>query len=158
MLEHCKSATERWGGVSDLIDKWLKARQNVIVQFCNMTGDKNDLTPEDKAVRYQTFCQTLVDYVSAGHFGVYGELVKEAKEFDDGGLDIANEVIPKIEKTTAIALGFNDRFDEIHKVDDGIRGLEGELEALGKTLEDRFQLEDILIESLHNVHAGSIAS
>ena len=56
-----------------------------------------------------------------------------------------------------IALSFNDRFDNIHKVDDGIEGLIEELETLGKTLEERFELEDTLIESLHRVHANSAA-
>lgn len=159
MLEHCKSAKERWGGVNDLIDRWLKERQNLIVQFCSFSGSNEELSPEDKVGRYQAFCQSLVDYVSAGHFEIYGQLITEAKEFDDNsGLTVANEVMPKIEKTTTAALDFNDRFDEIHKVDDGIRMFAGALEAIGKMMEERFELEDLLIETLHNAHAKSMAS
>ena len=51
---------------------------------------------------------------------------------------------------------FNDRFDDIHKVDDGIESLMTELDTLGKTLEDRFELEDQLIAKLHHAHADTI--
>ncbi|MFT6421094.1 MAG: regulator of sigma D, partial [Porticoccus sp.] len=34
MLENCKSAKERWGGVSQLIDQWLEERQEMLVRFC----------------------------------------------------------------------------------------------------------------------------
>ena len=31
MLENCKTAKERWGGVSEIIDRWLTERQELIV-------------------------------------------------------------------------------------------------------------------------------
>ena len=31
MLEDCKSAQERWGGVSEIIDRWLQERQQMLV-------------------------------------------------------------------------------------------------------------------------------
>jgi regulator of sigma D len=31
MLENCKSAKERWGGVSEIIDRWLEERQQMLV-------------------------------------------------------------------------------------------------------------------------------
>lgn len=156
MLDNCESAKERWGGVSDLIDKWLKERQELIVQLCDISVNPGS-SEENKVERFQGFCQLLVDYVSVGHFEVYEQLMKEAEEYNDGGLELAKKVIPQIQKSTEVALDFNDRFDEIHKVDDGIAGLISELENLGKTLEERFELEDLLIESLHKVHADSVA-
>lgn len=156
MLENCKTATERWGGVNEIIDKWLKERQTLIVQLCDLSVNNTSST-ENMVERFQSFCQILVDYVSVGHFEVYEQLVNEAAEFDDGGTELAEKLIPQIQSSTEIALNFNDRFDDIHKVDDGIEGLILELDNLGKTLEERFELEDLLIEALHNAHANSVA-
>lgn len=156
MLDNCNSAKERWGGVSTLIDKWLKERQALIVQLCDLSVNPGS-SQENKVERFQSFSQILVDYVSVGHFEVYEQLLSEAAEFNDGGTELANKIIPKIQASTEIALNFNDRFDNIHKVDDGIEGLILELETLGKTLEERFELEDVLIESLHKVHADTVA-
>lgn len=156
MLENCESAKQRWGGVNELIDKWLNERKDLIVKLCELSA-KNASSKENLVERFQTFCQILVDYVSVGHFEVYEQLLDEAAEFNDGGTELANRIIPKIQASTEIALNFNDRFDDINKVDDGIEGLVLELDNLGKTLEDRFELEDILIEALHKAHADSVA-
>lgn len=156
MLDNCKNAAERWGGVSDLIDKWLLERKSLIVGLCDLSVNPGS-SEENKAEKFQSFCQLLVDYVSVGHFEVYEQLVAEAAEYDDGGIELAKKIIPLIQVSTEVALNFNDRFDDIHKVDDGIEGLIKELEELGKTLEDRFALEDNLIESLHKVHENTTA-
>ena len=156
MLDNCKNAAERWGGVSDLIDKWLLERKSLIVGLCDLSVNPGS-SEENKAEKFQSFCQLLVDYVSVGHFEVYEQLVAEAAEYDDGGIELAKKIIPLIQVSTEVALNFNDRFDDIHKVDDGIEGLIKELEELGKTLEDRFALEDNLIESLHKVHENTAA-
>lgn len=156
MLDNCKNAAERWGGVSDLIDKWLKERQLLIVGLCDLSVNPGS-SQENKVEKFQSFCQILVDYVSVGHFEVYEQLVAEAAEYNDGGIELAKKIIPLIQDSTEVALAFNDRFDNIHKVDDGIESLIEELEVLGKTLEDRFELEDRLIESLHKAHAHSAA-
>jgi regulator of sigma D len=156
MLDNCKNAAERWGGVSDLIDKWLLERKSLIVGLCDLSVNPGS-SEENKAEKFQSFCQLLVDYVSVGHFEVYEQLVAEAAEYDDGGIELAKKIIPQIQVSTEVALNFNDRFDNIHKVDDGIEDLINELEELGKTLEDRFELEDNLIESLHKAHENTAA-
>ena len=45
MLESCKSAQERWGGVSELIENWLEERRILLVLYCSISGVKE---PEDK--------------------------------------------------------------------------------------------------------------
>lgn len=156
MLENCKNAAERWGGVNKLIDKWLEERKVLIVALCDISVNSGQ-SQEQKAEKFQRFCQILVDYVSVGHFEVYEQLLLEAAEYNDGGIELANKIIPLIEDSTEIALAFNDRFDDIHKVDDGIETLMSELENLGKTLEDRFSLEDKLIATLHRAHEDNAA-
>ena len=157
MLENC-SAKERWGGVSDLIDRWLRARQQLIVTFCDLSRMQQDLTRAEKVQSsLSRFCELLVDYVSAGHFEVYDQLIQEAREFDDGGMDLVNRAYPRIEKTTEAALEFNDRFDGIDGSEQDLRVLFEQLSPLGETLEERFELEDLLIETLHNAHADQVA-
>ncbi len=157
MLENCKNAAERWGGVNEIIDKWLRERQELIVSLCDITVNPGS-SQENKVEKFQHFCQLLVDYVSVGHFEVYEQLINEAAEYDDGGVELAKKIIPLIQVSTEKALSFNDDFDDIHKVDDGIEGLMNKLEELGKSLEERFELEDTLIESLHKAHAGTTAA
>lgn len=91
MLESCQNAQERWGGVHKLIDSWLKARHELVRAF-DALGAKPEALAENRET-LQDFCGVLVDYVSAGHFGVYEQLTKEAEAFDDQrGLELAETV------------------------------------------------------------------
>ncbi|SFM00895.1 sigma D regulator [Marinobacter zhejiangensis] len=158
MLENCHNAKERWGGVSDLIDRWLKERQELIVHYCDLTGTDAAISTEVLAGKFVRLCEILVDYVSAGHFEVFEQLIREAKEFNDGGVELAAKVYPRLEETTEVALNFNDRLDGGQLTGGDIRTLFAELSKLGETLESRFEMEDFLIEHLHNVHADKVMS
>lgn len=161
MLEHCKSATERWGGVSQILDKWFSQRQELIVEFCTVSGvhefrKDNNRDPHNGL---RTFCELMVDYISAGHFEVYDHLIQEAEEFGDGSaLDLAKKLYPKISATTEKALAFNDQLDAITSGDDHNIALAHELSVMGETLVARFELEDQLVEALHYAHKDLIAT
>lgn len=158
MLENCNTARERWGGVSDIIDRWLKDRQELIIQFSELSRGEDRAEPVRLRQRLANFCEILVDYVSAGHFEVYEQLIQEAREFDDGGVELARRVYPRIEAITEVALEFNDRFDALSASADADLGvLLNSLAASGALLEERFELEDALIEALHNAHADQLA-
>ncbi|MDX1633220.1 MAG: sigma D regulator [Marinobacter sp.] len=156
MLENCHSAKERWGGVSELIDRWLKERQELIVQYCDLSGAEADASAEELKQKFNRLCEVLLDYVSAGHFEIYEQLVREAKEFDDGGIEMAARVYPRIQKTTEMALAFNDRLEASALTDAERPALFDSLSKLGESLETRFEMEDFLIEHLHNVHADQV--
>ncbi|KAA1172368.1 sigma D regulator [Marinobacter salinexigens] len=158
MLENCRNATERWGGVSELIDRWLKERQELLVQYCNLSGESDSSETEALKAQMVSFCEVLVDYVSTGHFEIYEQLVQEAREFNDGGVELAAKVYPRIEETTEAALNFNDRLDGGELTEGDVKALFGELSKLGEILETRFEMEDFLIEHLHNVHAAKLES
>ena len=38
MLESCRNAQERWGGVHQLIDRWLHERQQLVQAFDALSG------------------------------------------------------------------------------------------------------------------------
>lgn len=158
MLENCQNARERWGGVSELIDRWLKERQELLVHYCDLSGTTDFSRTEPLRHKFVRLCEVLVDYVSAGHFEIYEQLIREAREFNDGGLELAAKVYPRIEKTTETALNFNDQLNGQSLTEDQARALFQQLSELGETLETRFEMEDFLIEHLHNAHAEKVMS
>lgn len=154
MLENCRNARERWGGVSDLIDRWLKERQELLVQYCELSEAASGAQTVVLREQLEQLCDILVDYVSAGHFEVYEQLMNEAREFNDGGVELAARLYPKIQETTEVTLSFNERFEADRTQEE----LANDLSQLGEALETRFELEDYLIERLHTVHAGKVLS
>lgn len=158
MLESCHSAKDRWGGVNEIIDRWLAERQELILLYVAIEG-LEEYTPKDTpiSVKIQAFCQVMMDYVSAGHFEVYEQLLREAQEFDDGGVEIAKELYPLIEATTELIIRFNDEYDTDEHCQKMLGKLPDELSKLGQILEERFELEDRLIEVLHNAHKEMVS-
>ena len=144
MLESCRNAQERWGGVHLLIDRWLKERHELVHAYDGLGAEPEALARNPKPL--QEFCGLLVDYVSAGHFEIYEQLTGEAKAFGDKrGLELAETIYPRIDVITEKLLAFNDLCDEgqcvAHK-----------FQELGGLLHERFELEDCLIEVLHTAH------
>ena len=161
MLENCQSLKERWGGVSKILDKWLQQRQELIVEFCTISGvHDSDHLPDrspDEGLRH--FCEQMVDYISAGHFEVYDHLIQEAEELNDGkGMEVARKLYPKISRTTELALNFNDSCEALAAQGEGSANLAHELSVLGETLVQRFEFEDELIENLHYAHRDLIVN
>ena len=150
MLENCKNAKERWGGVSEIVDRWLEERQQMLVQYCDLSAMDN--TSDNDALRGQKLselCQILVDYVSAGHFEIYDQLIKEGREFEDQeALQEAGKLYALVDKTTEKLLDFNDKYLET----DDLGSLTEDLSILGETLETRFAAEDRMISVLHMSH------
>lgn len=157
MLENCKSAKERWGGVSEIIDRWLQERQELIVRYYDLVSVDSFPDVEAAVQHLRTFCQLLVDYASAGHFEVFDQLIAEARAFNDGCEQIADELLPKIQVTTEKLLDFNDEFDQTPEEMEALKALLIQLGELGETLEERFSLEDVLIEKIHRAHASQVA-
>jgi regulator of sigma D len=149
MLDNCQNAQERWGGVHLLIDRWLQERHELVLAYSVLSEAAQPAAAN--APEVQKFCQILVDYVSAGHFEVYEQLTSEAKAFGDvRGLELAKQIYPRIEAITEAALTFNDHCDSGGSADSA--SLSAELKRLGQMLHERFELEDCLIEVLHNSH------
>jgi regulator of sigma D len=159
MLEGCKTAQERWGGVHKLIDGWLNERQNVIVLFFGINTLKPFSSQETQvAIKVQAFCQVLMDYCSAGHFEIYQQLLDEAKQYQDGGTELAKRAYPVLEEITQQFVDFNDKYDNTEHCIEKISDLTKDLSDLGEMLSERFEVEDQLIEKLHNAHRELVTS
>lgn len=154
MLERCRTAKERWGGVSEIIDHWLEERQALISVFVSIPGMK---VQSDLSGGSERFCQLLVDYLSSGHFEVYEQLLREGSEFSDGSLEDAQELFPKIQASTDLALDFNDSYSSfVDPTVQELREFVDALSALGVALEGRFELEDQMIALLHTAHREQV--
>lgn len=153
MLKQVDAAKVKWGGYHSLIDRWLDARQQLLINFCGMfkTGDMKNLQTLPDGEVLTDFCQQLMDYVSLGHFEVYESLVANCHVQGDASLSLARGLYPEISKTTDIALVFNDKYTNINNVDK-YDVLSDDLSRMGVALAERFELEDQLIEAFHTNH------
>lgn len=151
MLEKCRGAKERWGGVSDIIDAWLEERQKLISHFVSLPNQSISNGLNDQL---SLFCELLMDYLSSGHFEVYEQLLREGSEFNDGSVEEAQKLFPMIQPTTDAALDFNDTYSNMaDPTVQEIREFADRLSILGESLENRFSLEDEMIELLHHAHS-----
>ncbi|WP_067515659.1 Rsd/AlgQ family anti-sigma factor [Endozoicomonas ascidiicola] len=154
MLKGCQTAKERWGGVSEIIDRWLSERQELIVLYCSINGmDQFDDDNRPVANKLKELCQILVDYVSAGHFEVYEQLIQEALEHKDKSGEFVLDIIPRLEENTSKCLSFNDSCESISS----LQRLQESVSELGEALEERFSLEDNMIEILHEPHREKLS-
>lgn len=155
MLDNCKNAKELWGGVSEIIDRWLQERQDMLVQYCALSSlARSAANLPLRETKLREMCQILVDYVSAGHFEIYDQLMKEGREFDDStALKEAANLFAVIDNTTEQILDFNDKYLET----DDLATLDRDLSILGETLEVRFTAEDRMINVLHTSHRDLVS-
>lgn len=150
MLSRNTQAKQRWGGQDTALDRWLEERQSLLVQYCSLAGlppyseNRGQLPPLADIHR---FCETLVDYVSAGHFELYDHILKAAGEHDKHAADVADQVYPQISETTETALAFNDRFGDADNLDP-LKDFDNQLSTLGEAIEARLELEDKLLQLL----------
>lgn len=150
MPHRSSNPTEQFKAVEELLTRWLKERRSVLGRYTEIAVvlghnyQENNLSDRQKAL-----CEVLVDYVSAGHFEVFHELLSEAESFADGSGDLAASLMPAIGDTTEVILAYEEKYGTGDSYPDT---LERDLSALGELLESRFVLEDQLIAGLHNRH------
>ncbi len=154
MLEHCQTAKEKWGGVNEVIDRWLQERQELLVIYCSLSDISSEPDKIERGGELKALCQIMVDYVSAGHFEIYNHLIDEGHEFDDKeGLKQAGVLYQTIDSTTEYVLDFNDKYLET----DDLESIESDLSRLGEILVTRFEAEDSMIEVLHTANKDKVA-
>jgi len=154
VLRRNEEARKRWGGQLEALDNWLDERQAVLVQYFQLAGlppyeksENNGKLPSVDAVH--SFCESLVDYISAGHFELYDKIIEQAGSQAEKAAELADKIYPMINRTTEIALDFNDHFAEL-STDDDWSHFDTELSKLGEAVEIRLELEDKLLQLLSN--------
>ncbi|MGQ0659105.1 MAG: Rsd/AlgQ family anti-sigma factor [Chromatiales bacterium] len=146
MAQKNGTSPRRRKGSRRLVDKMLTERQHMLVLMCEVLGLKP--FTGDKPVRelLAEFNSVLVDYIAAGHFGLYQRIV-EGTERRRAVIIKASKVYPKIAESTDAAVDFNDKYGgewNFHLLDT----LAGDLSALGEKLATRIELEDQVIAAM----------
>lgn len=150
MLRRSEQAQERWTGNHQAIDRWLNERQELLVLYCKTAGlppfdsDKQQL-PALKDIR--EFCSLLMDYISAGHFEVYDQIIQASPDKAKEMAALADELYPLIAQTTDVALAFNDLYGDADEHAD-LGEFDERLSGLGETIELRMEFEDRLLATL----------
>lgn len=134
---------ERRSSSNHLIENMLGERKQLLALWLQTSSlDSASLEPEDQEL-LEEFCQVLVDYIAAGHFGLY-ERIAEGKERRQEVSEIARKIYSTIEKSTRVALEFNEKYNAEND-NKTFRNLSKDLSSLGELLSTRMELEDQLI-------------
>mgnify|MGYP003109072863 CR=1 FL=1 len=147
---------EQFQAVESLLTNWLAERRAVLARYTALVVASDDV-PGSTAItqRQRDLCELLVDYVSAGHFEVYNELLHEAEAFGDKGAALATALIAEIADTTDVILAYEEKYGSGDQYPETMLR---DLSALGELLESRFVLEDRLIAGLHTQHRRQLQS
>ena len=150
MKQTVSDPQDQFQAVEALLSRWLDERNTLLTHYTELAG-LLDGSPAPACLQSHQadLCQVLVDYVSAGHFEVFHELLSEAEAFADGSGELAASIMPAIGDTTEVILAYDEKYGG---EGGGGSRLRRDLSALGEMLESRFRLEDRLIAGLHNRH------
>ena len=147
MLSKFEQVKKEWGGHNDVIDQWLMMRQQLLIDYCKLIG----ITPNDEnrhlptAPKLCLFSEDLVDYISAGHFKIYDNVMARWHQTGFSPTEEMSALYAKIALTTEPLLNFNDHYGAIND-HDPLETLDNDLSRIGELMESRFALEDKLIE------------
>lgn len=137
---------ERRVRTSEMVDKWLLERQQMLVLYCQLAG-LEPYTP-DKPIKklLREFCQVLVDYIAFGHFEVY-DRIGRGDERRSMVLEIAEEVYPRVAEVADLVVAFNDKYETLDR-EPSLGNLDRDLSELGEQLASRIEMEDRVVSAL----------
>ena len=144
------SSVERRNRADSIETHLTDERADMLVQFCRIAGVEpweNPHSTEELKSMLQDFCEILVDYLAAGHFGLYQRFI-DGEERRDEIRALAEKLYPKISETTQMALDFNDKY-ETETDKDFDQSFSDDLSKLGQALAIRIELEDQLLSVSH---------
>ena len=146
---------QQFNAVENLLTRWLKERREVLGKYTEIAVSLDSSLDDEKLQqRQQGLCELLVDYVSAGHFEVFHELIEEAETFADGSGALAEKLMPAIGDTTEVIMAYEEKYSSSRGHQEKLKR---DLSARGEVLESRFVLEDRLIAGLHNRHRRMVS-
>jgi len=154
MQDQASLIQHKWGGFNQHIDNWLAHRAKLLSHYCQVANLPPYETPQftlPTPEQLTIFCNNLVDYISEGHFEIYEEIMLNYEQKHQERMRLNDKVVPKINITTDVALSFNEKYANCSATDD-MHELDEDLSNLGELMEQRFELEDLLLEQLYQTH------
>lgn len=146
MTGRSKKIQERRSNTSDVINHMLVERGQLLGLLLRISDLKNRELKDSDQELLDEFCQVLVDYIAAGHFGLFDRIIKK-QERRKNVAELALRIYPEIDETTQTALNFNEKYDPKNGGKD-LAELQRDLSELGEELASRIELEDRLINRL----------
>lgn len=147
MLKNLEDTRDRFGGRLEAIDRWLDSRKDLLVRFLALTKTRENPGALPARADISHFFDSLVDYVSAGHFEIYEELLEKAEHAGSEAMALAKQLFPRFSESTDTVLAFTDRYADA--TDEFMMAhFDRDLAKLGADLTERFELEDRLISAL----------
>lgn len=136
---------QRWK-TREMIEKLLKERQELMVQFCKVAGLEPYHRSESLDRSVQEFCQILVDYIAFAHFEVFA-YINNGEERRSRLIKLQHEIYPDLVEASGLAVEFNDKYDfSDHALQ--FDHLAEDLSKLGEVLALRIEIEDQLIRAM----------
>ena len=128
--------------LTNLGTSFLGQRQRLLRNLVDLSG-RVAPSAAGSAIAASRFCDQLIDYLSHGHFRVFhisqGSYPRRQVEVQRAA----------IETTTDAAMAFADLYGNLGRFN--WTELREDLSTLALTLETRFELEDALLQQLHNM-------
>ena len=128
-----------------IIRAWLNERNQLLSLYCELSDSvQNEAGEALIHLRLDQFCELLVDYISAGHFEVYAELL-DLDKLCDRQSDTLSGLYSLLTANTGAVLAYNDLLtrqaaDEIDQSE-----IREPLSELGELMVSRFDWEDQLL-------------
>jgi regulator of sigma D len=128
-----------------LIARWRLQRIEVNRLALQLLGDELlSCAAAERAQTLQTLCTELVDYVSTGHFEIYGRVLPRKLRNDPDLHALLQHIFHSIGRSTDAVLAFNDRWYSSTAMP--IRPFRQLLLRLNRALQLRFALEEQLLD------------
>ena len=147
---HSQARDERRTRSRNIVEHLETERAEVLVNFCRVAGIEPYESPNQQPNQEEClrdFCQLMVDYLAAGHFGLYQRFI-DGQERRREIYKLAEKLYPQIAKTTQFALDFNDKYE--HETEDAFNDeFSEDLSKLGQALATRIELEDRLLQAIN---------
>lgn len=133
-------------GTRKMINDMLEQRQRMLVLLWDLSKIKPAQTDEHSRETLDEFLSILVDYIAAGHFGLYGRIAA-GNERRTPVTETAGQIYPRIADSTALSVDFAERYERANEQTLSTR-LTSDLSELGEALSTRIELEDRLIRAM----------
>jgi len=145
-----QAPSERRARTRKEIKQLIEERNSVLSQYYSLAKITEDPATDlhNTAEVLEEFCQELVDYMAIGHFEIYRR-IEDGSERRDEIVKLAEQIMPRINDTTQVAIAFNDLYDDTSNInEDAFDQLPNYLAKLGEELATRIDLEDKFINTL----------
>jgi len=145
-----QAPSERRARTRKEIKQLIEERNSVLSQYYSLAKITEDPATDlhNTAEVLEEFCQELVDYMAIGHFEIYRR-IEDGSERRDEIVKLAEQIMPRINDTTQVAIAFNDLYDDTSNInEDAFDQLPNYLAKLGEELATRIDLEDRFINTL----------